>query len=104
MFSVMCGLPSVHSDVFDGFDLHKSCITVAFREALYWLDVVFVFTFIEGFYVCLFGICKKNTSAVCGKVCVWKSSRVVASSVETSLFCIICQLRLVHIAEEKQHN
>ena len=40
----------------------------------------------------------KNTSAVCCKVSVWKSPRVIASCVETRLFCVFRQLALVYVA------
>ena len=40
----------------------------------------------------------KNTSAVCCKVSVWKSPRVIAGCVETCLFCVFRQLALVYVA------
>ena len=43
----------------------------------------------------------KNTSAVCCKVSVWKSPRVIAGCVETCLFCVFRQLALVYVAREK---
>ena len=50
MFSLMCGSPDVHSDVFDAFDSHKSCET----------SIVF-----ESWRLCLSSLLLRTSMFVC---------------------------------------
>ena len=61
--------------------------------AVYLFACLFVYLF-----VCLFVCFGNNTSAVCGKVCMWKSPGVIASCVEACFFGVFRQLVLVYIA------